>query len=914
MSDTWESPGSQWWRVDLHVHSPKSHDFKGQLEENADTMRRWVEAARDAGLHAIAVTDHNIAEAILLIQDTASIVDAAPVVFPGVELTANDGCHLLLLMDPSCNQQHVNDLLSRVEVPVGDRGKYTARSPLSVEKILEECGDDALVIGAHVNGTVANITHSLLHCGGEQRLAVLRNAKLAGVEVQPDLACDNTWLDGSKPEVGRKLSQVWGSDSHSFDSIGQRFTWVKMTKPNLEGLRLALLDGEASLKPSRLGDIADPNSYASRAIESITIREGKLIGRNNPTEVRFNPWLNAIIGGRGTGKSTLVDFCRRALRRDGELDRVVSSRDESLRDVFDRRMRVAESRTDDGLLREDSRIEVVYRKDGERFLLSWSQDGAAQSIARLSGNERIPEDGNITERFPIRIYSQKQLFALAQDPNALLTVIDDVQAVQAVESERQLKQLENSYLSLRLEARTAAAQASEMPNLQASLNDVRRKLDVLQQGGHAQILSTYRTRRQTNDTWNAILEATERGLNSISASVDEISVAELDLGVESDDDAPRSAIRRAHQSLNRLVGEFRQSAAESIAEVRRQLPEVRAGADAIEWIASVQESEAEFEDTVARLSEEGISDPTEYGALIDQATRFEAEIGRLNAERQKVATLDAESEEVLAQYRVERMQLNARRQEFANSASGDALSIEVNAFGGHLSLAENLEDILGIPRFQEDHRAIANRIRPQDASQWDWKRLNAVIAEMRQFHGGTNDSWPARDARFNTALRGIPPERIDRLALYLPEDTVSVRFRDAGSGTDWQSLSQGSPGQQTAALLAFVLGFGNEPIILDQPEDDLDSTLIYELLVSRFREMKPTRQMIVVTHNPNIVVHGDAEYVVSLNANGGQTIVGCHGGLQERAVRDEICRVMEGGREAFQSRYHRMIPPPGVEL
>ena len=126
-------------------------------------------------------------------------------------------------------------------------------------------------------------------------------------------------------------------------------------------------------------------------------------------------------------------------------------------------------------------------------------------------------------------------------------------------------------------------------------------------------------------------------------------------------------------------------------------------------------------------------------------------------------------------------------------------------------------------------------------------------------------------------------------------------------------MSQGSPGQQTAALLAFVLGFGNEPIILDQPEDDLDSTLIYELLVNRFREMKATRQMIVVTHNPNIVVHGDAEYVVSLNAGSGQTQVGCQGGLQERSIRDEICRVMEGGREAFQSRYRRIIPPTGAE-
>ena len=908
MSDSWKSPGSRWWRVDLHAHSPKSYDFKGQLEENADAMRRWLEAARDGEIEAIAVTDHNTAEAIGPIQDAASKMDATPVVFPGVELTSNDGCHLLFLMDPSCNQQHVDDLLSRVEVPVNERGKQTARSPLSVEKILEECGDDALAIGAHVNGV-----DGLLQFGGGQRIAVLHNAKLAGVEVQPDSDCDSNWLDGSKPEVGRKLSQVWGSDSHSFDSIGQRFTWVKMTKPNLEGLRLALLDGEASLKPVHSGDIEDPNSHANQVIESITIYEGKLIGRNTPTAVCFNPWLNVIIGGRGTGKSTLVDFCRMALRRDGELDGAVSSRDESLREVFDRRMRVATSRTDDGLLRENSRIEVVYRKDEERFLLSWSQDGAAQSIVRLSDDERIPEDGDITERFPARIYSQKQLFALAQDPNALLTVIDDVQVVQAAGSERRMNQLENEYLSLRIAVRAAAAQASELPNIQASLNDVRRKLEVLQQGGHAQILSAYRTRRQTNDTWNAILEATGRGLNSVGSAVDELSVAELELGVENEDDAPRAAIRRAHESLNRLIAEFRQSVAGRTAEVERQLAAIRAGPDANEWNAAVQESEAEFENTVARLAEEGISDPTEYGSLVDQATTLEAEIARLTGERQSVVTLETQVQEVLARYREERGQLNARRREFAKSASGDALRVDVNAYAGHSNLANDLEGILGIQRFLEDRRAIAGRIRPQDTGEWDWNRLDAVVAEMRRFHMGLDDSWDTQDARFKPALRGIPPERIDRLALYLPEDTVSVRFRDAGSSNDWRSLSQGSPGQQTAALLAFVLGFGDEPIILDQPEDDLDSTLIYELLVKRFRETKSTRQMIVVTHNPNIVVHGDAEYVVSLDVRNGQTTVRCSGGLQEIIVRDEICRVMEGGREAFQSRYHRIIPQLGVE-
>ena len=141
-----------------------------------------------------------------------------------------------------------------------------------------------------------------------------------------------------------------------------------------------------------------------------------------------------------------------------------------------------------------------------------------------------------------------------------------------------------------------------------------------------------------------------------------------------------------------------------------------------------------------------------------------------------------------------------------------------------------------------------------------------------------------------------------------PDDAVEVSFKDR-SASNWKPLTQGSPGQQTAALLAFVLGYGSEPIILDQPEDDLDNTLIYELLVSSLRETKTKRQVIVVTHNPNIVVHGDAELVISLKAAKGQSSIDCQGGLQERDVRDVICSVMEGGREAFESRYKRIIPP-----
>jgi predicted ATPase len=191
--------------------------------------------------------------------------------------------------------------------------------------------------------------------------------------------------------------------------------------------------------------------------------------------------------------------------------------------------------------------------------------------------------------------------------------------------------------------------------------------------------------------------------------------------------------------------------------------------------------------------------------------------------------------------------------------------------------------------------------------------LDERVTRLREVVGDPQQQWSARDKRFETALRKVPPERLDRVALIFPDDAVDVSFRDPrDESASWRQLAQGSPGQQTAALLAFVLGYGHEPIILDQPEDDLDNTLVYELVVRRLRETKLTRQVIVVTHNPNIVVHGDAELVVSLEARAGQTQIAFAGGLQERRAREEVCRVMEGGPLAFETRYRRLMLPGGA--
>ena len=808
-------------------------------------------------------------------------------------------------MDPGVSREHVEHLLSRMEVAVAERGTQAARSKLSVEKILEECDDTVIVIGAHVNAPDGLLEHD-----GQQRLAELRDYRLAAVEIDPGYSIDESWLDGSKPEIGRRVSMIWSSDAHRFCELGRRFTWIKMTEPNLEGLRLALSDGSDSLKPAERSSSGDPNhDRAGLVIEGIVVKNAKLIGRIEPTVIHFNPWMNAIIGGRGTGKSTIVDLCRKVLRRDDELDGTNSTDEGSLRQLFDRRMRVAESRTEDGLLTGETAIEITYRKDGERFRISWGQNGEATTISRIVGDSLCVEEGDVRERFPVRIYSQKQLFALAQDPDALLTVIDDSSVVRGRELSRQMEQLETTYLAQCAEARATSARASTLPALNASLSDVTRKLDLLQQCGHAEVLNRYRTRRDMHEGWDTSLSSAERAVESVRTAVNEISIVELDIGPETEDDEARAALRRAHQSLQDTTQSFYQDVLDRTNLAESQITNIRSASDISEWQAALQESEAEYTQVAARLQEEGIADPDEYSELLDQAARLRTEIQSLEGLTAQADEINSGASETLRAYRQARNELSNRRKEIAVQASSATLKVEVVPYARHAGLADDLSGILGIERFEEDRNAVADSIRPTDGEEWDWGKLDEMTLRMRQFLSGETESWDCHDRRFEAALRRVDPEEIDRMALYLPADAVRVRFNDGRLGSSWRSLSQGSPGQQTAALLAFVLGFGNEPIILDQPEDDLDNTLIYELLVARLREQKFRRQIIVITHNPNIVVHGDAEFVVSLNVSESLMVIECQGGLQERSVRDEICRVMEGGREAFTTRYRRIIPP-----
>ena len=149
-------------------------------------------------------------------------------------------------------------------------------------------------------------------------------------------------------------------------------------------------------------------------------------------------------------------------------------------------------------------------------------------------------------------------------------------------------------------------------------------------------------------------------------------------------------------------------------------------------------------------------------------------------------------------------------------------------------------------------------------------------------------------------IRAADPNSVGRAV------DVQLNVAPKGKGTDLRRLEDLSKGQRATALLLLLLGASTSPLVIDQPEDDLDNRFVYDGVVKRLRALKGQRQVIVSTHNANVPVLGDAELVVTLEGNGrnGWTAPDGIGSLDTKAVREYAEDLLEGGRDAFRARQH----------
>ena len=924
MPDTnsqWHYPGARWWKFDFHTHTPASDDYgKGPTQASLKrTMPKdWLLGFMRAGVDCVAVTDHNSGEWIDKLQ--AALVelkqelhsDFRPLhLFPGVEITASGGggVHILALLDVDKTSADVERLLGAVDYR-GRRGKSdmaAAASPVRVVEATDAAG--GIPIPAHVDRP-----SGAWKLPGNTLTPVLDSDRLFAMEVFD--------AGSEKPELYRQRNLTWaevlGSDAHHPSGpVGSRFpgshyTWVKMGQPSIEGLRLALLDGAASSIRRSETEPGDPNRFPRLAIEAVNVKNARCAGHGDPLDVRFSPWMSTIVGGRGTGKSTIVEMLRLGLDRAGELP-------VRLRGEFKEFSRVPDSREDRGALQTDTDITVTYRKHGGRFRVRW-RDGDAYIEEQNEAGEWASSPGDVQGRFPVRIFSQKQVFELAADPDALLRRVDDASPVERAEQERRRLESETRYLSLRGQVRELEARLADRSRVEGELADVKRQLAVFEAGGHQALLVAFqRRRRQQREQ-----EMRTAEMNDFRTKVRKLAEAAEPSDVRDevfDRENPAEAeLLALVEELRGKQQEFADRLNAMAAEAADFLDRWRARVAQSAWASSSEKTAADYTALVERLAAEGVDDPASYGNLVQRRHALESDINGFAALRARVDQLQAQADKVLEELETQRIELTRMRTTLLEDllSGNDFVEMAVVPFGKDAAASETaFRDSLGRQdeRLQKDVDGILTDlyrglpIGVEERIETVKARVAGVKADVaRIVAGGQVDS---RTRWFHRHVRALHPEQIDRFMCWWPEDGLQVSYRRTGDD-QFVPIEHGSPGQKSAAILAFLLSHGDQPIVLDQPEDDLDNHLIYDLIVQQIRASKQGRQIIIATHNPNVVVNGDAEMVISMDQRSGQCVMvddgsGC---LQDPGVRAEICRVMEGGRQAFERRYRRLVEGP----
>jgi energy-coupling factor transporter ATP-binding protein EcfA2 len=724
-------------------------------------------------------------------------------------------------------------------------------------------------------------------------------------------------LPGSYHENKTHWAEVAGSDCHNFRGNavpGSRYTWVKMASPSLEGLRFALLDGnDISLQRWDATDFK-PFEPPEHFIEEISIEQARYMGRGNPETLRFSPYFNALIGGRGTGKSTIVHALRLAYDRKSELDVDGFDGKSGPLYTFNEFNRLPQDRHDRGGLQTQTQITATLVRDGRGHRLRWKQQDGQDVIVveELDGEnwrESISQTVN-PERFPLRLFSQGQIASMAdENRQGLLSVIDEAANVQP--KKQGYEEAIRAFSSLRAQLRELEAKLTGRDEIRRKLEDVQRKIQSFEQTQYSEALKSFQRAHRQRSEVETQFEHFSEWVERIGTFADEILLDNIPAGTF-DDVADADALE-VLASLRQALTESGQNIQAIANGLKRIEQNLRSDARLQAWHERVAAREAQYEELKSTLAAQGVTDPSQYASLLQERQSLQtqaAELDALSDQREVFIERIQKQEQIILEARRE---ITAARQRFleANLENNPYVHIKIEPFGyDPQTLERSLRECLDIvdDRFQSDILEMDGDKPNGGLIAKLLSRNNRLVAleGVRQKLLDVSDNF---NGRFQTHLQrklSTQPEFADRIQTWFPEDDLRIEYSQKGDSRDFKSITQGSAGQRAAAILAFLLAFGEEPIVLDQPEDDLDNHLIYDLVVQQIRANKLRRQLIIVTHNPNIVVNGDAEMIHALDFGGSQCFVRVSGALQEESVRDEVCRIMEGGQDAFARRWHRL--------
>lgn len=601
--------------------------------------------------------------------------------------------------------------------------------------------------------------------------------------------------------------------------------------------------------------------------------------------LEFGAHLNCIIGARGTGKSTVLELLRWALGQMPDLNDT-----ERYRDVE----RMVQANLGTGHVKVELETQhgvryTVQRKCGEEATVV---DERGDPVAIDIGKGTI---------FSAAVYSQNQIEDIAKDPLFQLKLIDKFVSDQVRELNSRLKAVVQSLESNAMSTIAIRGEIVALEEKTAELGDITEKLKAFK----IDETTAEQKQIQVESQAKALRDQEKRSLARIVASFTEgpdglagvLRDWEKQLAAAWNDEVFKGRNEALFQEVRALAT---QSIKTASAKIQEALAEVASARSALQ-------GKKESLDTLHLRQEQA------YQTLLDRSVKEKERTRERDALLQRHGEL-IESQKKLDQCRTELSNLTKSRQSLLQQMS----ELKDERFDLRQGVAKSLTEQL------------APHVRVRMAPSGNTDSYREVLLERMKGSGFKYTQVVDRlvqripPTEFAAILQRadvqalqdqleIEADRANRIVLHLKDsksafdievlelhDLPSIELKD---GPDYKDSAILSTGQKCTTILPILLLESASPLLIDQPEDNLDNTYIYETIVKSVLEVHDQRQLIFVTHNANIPVLGDAENIFVLQSTGRQSRLKASGDVD--AVKEEIESVMEGGKEAFKRRSAR---------
>lgn len=872
--------GSEWNKWDLHFHTPSSYDYKDKTVTNAQLIEKLVEK----NIKVVAITDHHIID-VVRIQELKVLSSERITILPGIEFLSDSRgkqpIHFIGIFSENSDLHYIwGQIENRTEIrKIKGEGKKENEvycNLFETINLIHELGGIVSIHAGDKHSSIENITHSLPH-GEAQKTDIAYAVDIYELGNASD-------QDGYRkvvfPYIKKTIPMILCSDNHDIKNYDiKENCWIKAI-PSFEGLRQIIYE------PDRVKIQEDK---PEKKIGYEVIKSIKILNTNNiftQNEIYFNSNLNSIIGGKSSGKSLLLYLLAKTVLSSEKFDEISKYK---------------------------NFVNYDELPKGIECEVLWG-DG---TVTKLSSNENKRHIEYIPQLFLNNIAEDKKNELFNQTINDLLYKKNGYKgAVDLI-----YKSIDEKKISLASEIEKYFTNESELKRLEIELTTLGDKnaIEIL--------INSFCEELKELKSKSSLTQGDENIMKAINESItlkkNEKILLEKEIILNNSINKVTNELGSKIERF--IIDEFNlMDIDESHKEILKTYYE-NLSKNIIQSIDSFKESNPLTNDILLdriKLKDEEIEPLIKSlepynDKILDQKKYLSIE-KQLKDEQLKLDSILLKEKEINHQKSKLDIKkfINIYKELLEIYDKIISLNEPYKTIGNDLELITHID--FNLSKFYDNFSYFVTKNQSMD------KIFSDVIFDVDSNYLYKKENHienieEVLNKIFSGNIKFNKSKTLKEMTKSLLDNNFDITY-DLKQGDDL--LNHMSPGKKGIVLFQLFLEVSSSkvPILIDQPEDNLDNRTVYNTLNEFIKNKKIDRQIIMVSHNSNLVVSTDSENVIVANQNGQNSSYPrfeyINGALEEtkkkdsselnelkkQGIREHVCEILEGGVEAFKKR------------